>query len=197
MATLTLLQTVTQVRPWPTGGAWNNASLTARVAQKSINYGVTLQAGATGRMLHALNRWLNANGVATATKSAQKIAKAVGVEIAERASLSAAQTGNGVTTNIVDRSGTLGAAQVVITTTIGATPTCTYALEGSLDGAAWAAQEYADSATPTVKTTATFVITTATTKTLIVSDNVAWRFLRITYSANTNVTNTADVFIGG
>lgn len=195
MATLTMLQTTTQVRP-VTGGAWNNVSLTARVAQKNTTYGITLLPGSAGTMLRALNQWLNATGEGTAPRSAEKQARGVGIEIQERGALSTAQTGNGVTTNVVDRAGTLGPAQVIITTTVGATPTCTYLLEGSLDGAAWVAQEYADSATPTVKTTATFVITTATTKTLIVSDNVAWRFLRLTYSLNTNVTNSTDALVG-
>lgn len=195
MATLTMLQTTTQVRP-ATGGAWNNVSLTARVAQKNTTYGLTLPPSFAAAMLRALNSWLNATGEGTATRRAEKTARAVGIEIQERAALSAAQTGNGVTTNVVDRAGTLGPAQVVITTTVGATPTCTYLLEGSLDGSAWVAQEYADSATPATKTTVTFVITTATTKTLIVSDNVPWRFLRLTYSLNTNVTNSVDALVG-
>lgn len=195
MATLTWAQTTTQVRP-VTGGSWNNVSMTARIAQKNTTYGLTLAPGSAHSMLRALNTWLNATGESTAARRAEKGARAVGIEIQERGALSVAQTGTGASTNIVDRGGSLGPAQVVITTTIGATPTCTYLLEGSMDGTAWVAQEYADSATPTVKVTSTFVITTATTKTLIVSDNVPWRFLRLTYSANTNVTNSVDALVG-
>lgn len=111
------------------------------------------------------------------------------------ANLSTAQTGNGASTNIADRiTGAQCAALLKITTTVGATPTCTYAVEGSADGANWFAVAYADSATPETLSVATFVITTATTVYKIMRVNHPWRFLRITYSANTNVTNTADVW---
>jgi hypothetical protein len=42
---------------------------------------------------------------------------------------------------------------------------------------------------------ATFVITTATTVYKILRTGHPWRFLRLTYSANTNVTNTTDVWV--
>ena len=113
---------------------------------------------------------------------------------ANTANLSAAQTGNGVSTNIVDRGGSVRAALLKITTTIGATPTCTYAIEGSPDGTNWFAVSYADSATPTTVSVATFVITTATTVWKILQPDVVWRYLRVTMSANTNVTTTADVW---
>jgi len=114
----------------------------------------------------------------------------------DSANLSNAQTGSGVSTNIADR----GASQVgkaallKITTTIGATPTCTYLIEGSADGTNWFPIPYADSATPATFVVTTFVITTATTAYKILQPNQPWRFARVTYSANTNVTNTADVF---
>lgn len=111
------------------------------------------------------------------------------------ANLSTAQTGNGASTNILDRGGSTDVALVKITTTIGATPTCTYAIEGSPDGTNWYSVPYADSATPTTVSVATFVITTATTAYKIVQPNVPVRYLRLTYSANTNVTNTADVWV--
>lgn len=110
------------------------------------------------------------------------------------ASLSAAQTGNGVSTNIADRGAAVGPALLKVTTTVGATPTCTYALEGSADGTNWFAVAYADSATPETVSVATFAITTATTVYKILRPNMPWRYLRITYSANTNVTTTADVW---
>lgn len=108
--------------------------------------------------------------------------------------LSAAQTGNGASTNVADRGGSLGPALLKITTTVGATPTCTYAIEVSADGTAWLAAAYADSATPTTVSVATFVITTATTVYKVLRAEIPWRFLRVTYSANTNVTNTADLW---
>lgn len=110
-------------------------------------------------------------------------------------SLSAAQAGNGASTNVVDREGGTGPAGVVLTTAIGATPTCTYAVQGSVDGANWYPVEYADSATPATFVIATFTVTTAGVKTLLLPVDRPWRFLRLLYSANTNVTNTADAYI--
>lgn len=109
--------------------------------------------------------------------------------------LSAAQTGNGASANVVDRGGSTGPALLKITTTVGATPTCTYAIEGSADGTNWFNVPYADSATPTTVSVATFAITTATTVYKTIQPNVPVRYLRLTYSANTNVTNTADIWV--
>jgi len=112
------------------------------------------------------------------------------------ANLSNAQTGNGASTNIVDCGGNAArTALVKITTTVGATPTCTYAVEGSADGTDWFPVAYADSATPESVSVATFTITTATTVRKILRPNHPWRFLRLSYSENTNVTNTADVWV--
>lgn len=112
----------------------------------------------------------------------------------DQASLSAAQTGSAASTNIADRGGARGPALLKVTTTVGATPTCTYAIEGSTDGTNWWAIPYADSATPTTVSVATFVITTATTVYKLLQVDQPWRYVRLTYSANTNVTNTADVW---
>lgn len=112
----------------------------------------------------------------------------------DTANLSAAQTGTGQSTNTADRGGTSGATLLKITTTVGATPTVTVAIEGSPDGVNWFNVPYADSATPTVIAVANLVITTATTSYKTIQPNVPVRFLRLTYSANTNVTITADVW---
>lgn len=109
------------------------------------------------------------------------------------ASLSAAQTGNGVSTNVCDRGGSSGPALVTIVTTVGATPTCTYAIEVSVDGADWFPGAYADTSTPGTLSAATFAVTTATTTRKILPADQPWRFARITYSSNTNVTNTASI----
>lgn len=109
--------------------------------------------------------------------------------------LSTAQTGNGQSTNIADRGSDIAdSALLTIVTTVGSTPTCTYAVEGSVDGSDWFAVAFADVATPETVSVATFVITTATTARKILRPNHPWRFLRITYSANTNVTNTATLY---
>lgn len=118
-----------------------------------------------------------------------------GIPATNTASLSSGQTGNGASTNVVDRGDSLGPALLRIVTTVGATPTCTYAIEGSADGSDWFPVAYADAATPETLSVATFVITTATTTRKILRPNHPWQFLRVTYSANTNVTNTADVWV--
>lgn len=108
--------------------------------------------------------------------------------------LSTAQTGNGQSTNAADRGGARGPALLKITTTVGATPTVTVAVEGSADGTNWFNIPYADSATPTTVAVATFAITTATTVYKLLQVDQPWRYVRLTYSANTNVTTTADVW---
>lgn len=115
------------------------------------------------------------------------------------ANLSTAQTGNGVATNAAERRPGLTATSALlrIVTTIGATPTCTYLIEGSPDGAAWfplPTQDVTAAGPPGTLTSATFTITTATTTWKLIPVDTPWTFLRLTYSANTNVTNTADVF---
>lgn len=110
------------------------------------------------------------------------------------AALSTAQTGNGASTNIADRGSGVGPALLTIVTAVGATPTCTYAVEGSVDGSDWFAVAIADAATPETVSVATFAITTATTVRKILRPNHPWRYLRLTYSANTNVTNTASLW---
>lgn len=117
------------------------------------------------------------------------------VKFPNTVNLSNAQTGNGASTNVADRGATTNAALLKITTAVGATPTCTYALEGSPDGTNWFSIPYADSATPTTIAVATFAITSATTVYKLLIVDFAWRFFRITYSANTNVTNTADIWV--
>lgn len=112
----------------------------------------------------------------------------------DSASLSAAQTGTGASTNTADRGGTTGAVLLKLTTTIGATPTVTIAIEGSADGVNFFNVPYADSATPSTVSVANLVVTTATTSYKTIQPNVPVRFIRLTYSANTNVTTTADLF---
>ena len=113
------------------------------------------------------------------------------------ANLSTTQAGNGVTTNIAQRRFAVvpRAALLRIVTAIGATPTCTYQVEGSPDGASWAPMPTYDATGAATPSGATFAITTATTTWRIVPVDLPWTFLRITYSANTNVTNTSDLFV--
>ena len=113
--------------------------------------------------------------------------------------LSSAQTGNGQSTNVADRGTSsavaTGPALLTIVTTVGATPTVTVAIEGSVDGSDWFSVAYATAAAPETVAVSTFAITSATTTRMILRPNHPWRFLRLTYSANTNVTSTATLAV--
>jgi hypothetical protein len=81
-----------------------------------------------------------------------------------------------------------------ITTTVGATPTATFAVQGSKDNSVWFAVDFCDSATPDTFGQATFTMTTATTVQKMVKPGTQMRYLRFNITANTNVTvTTADV----
>lgn len=188
--------------------------------------------------------------------------------------LATALAGTGQTTNVGYRGNPDGAtgqnpAMLRVAATAGATPTCTYQIEGSVDNTDWYPVDYVDltypvinaiaigatgvaaynnnpigvmvaiaggtvtiiavngtttgltsgtffvpaggtititySVTPTTFTTTaaptsemwtrgTFVITSTSTKRLVLRGGIPWTFIRVTMSANTNVTNTIDVF---
>lgn len=116
------------------------------------------------------------------------------------ANLANAQTGSAVSTNVAQRRGAsnqLQAALLRIVTTVGATPTCTYLVEGSPDGSSWfplPSQDITAAGAPGTLTSATFTITTATTTWKLLPVDWPWAYVRVTFSANTNVTNTVDVF---
>lgn len=112
--------------------------------------------------------------------------------------LGTAQTGNVVTTNVAQRRFDLTAtrpAVIRIVTTVGATPTCTYQVEGSADGTSFYPLASYDATGAVSPSGATFTVTSATTTWRVVPVDIPWTYLRITYSANTNVTNTADVWV--
>lgn len=108
--------------------------------------------------------------------------------------LSAAQTGNGDSTNTLDRGVLTGPAAVVITNAAGATPTVTVNIQGSVDGTNFYNVAYSLVATPETVAVGAITITTATTTTYLLRPFHAWRFLKLNYSANTNETLTATAF---
>jgi hypothetical protein len=111
------------------------------------------------------------------------------------ARLSDAQTGDGLSTNVADRGAAIErAALLTITTAVGAEPACTYAVEGSADGTRWFPVLYADPATPETGSVATFFAVDGTVHKILLPGQ-PWRFLRLVYSANNNVTNTADLTV--
>jgi hypothetical protein len=111
------------------------------------------------------------------------------------ANLSTAQTGNGDSTNIAFRGSRAGSGAVVITSAIGATPTVTVNIQGSVDGTQFFNVPYALVATPATFVIAAITITTAVTTSYLLQPNQPWRYLKLAYSANTNVTLTADAYL--
>lgn len=104
------------------------------------------------------------------------------------------QTGNAVSTNVVDRNAGRGPGLLKIVSAIGATPTVTVNIEGSCDGVDWLNVPYATQAAPETPVVAALTITTAVTSYYRLRPLHAWRFLRLVMSANTNVTLTTDYF---
>jgi hypothetical protein len=114
----------------------------------------------------------------------------------EGARLSDSQTGNGDSTNILYRGAGSEDGTVVLTSVIGATPTVTVNIQGSVDGTNWANVPYyagAWAVSPTYVITA-IVITTAVTTMYHIRGTDDYRYLKLAYSANTNVTLTADAY---
>lgn len=109
--------------------------------------------------------------------------------------LSTAQTGNADSTNTIDRGVRADGGAVVITSAIGATPTVTVNILGSADGVNFFNIPYALVATPRTFVVTAVTITTAVTTTYLLQELIPFRFLKLNYSANTNVTLTADAFL--
>lgn len=106
-----------------------------------------------------------------------------------------AQTGNGDSTDILDRGSLAGGGQVKLTSTIGATPTVTVNIQGSLDGTVWFNIPYALVATPRTFVLTALTITTAVTTVYLLQENIPWRYLKTVRSANTNVTLTTKAIV--
>ena len=106
--------------------------------------------------------------------------------------LGSAQTGNVDSTNTLDRGSLTGPGAVVVTTTVGATPTVAVNIQGSADGTNFYNIPYALVATPATFVVSAITITTATTTTYLLQADQSWRYLKLVYSANTNVTLTAN-----
>lgn len=109
--------------------------------------------------------------------------------------LGTAQTGNVDTTNTADRGYTRGGGQVILTSTVGAGPTVTVDIKGSIDGVNWFNVPYALVATPRTFVVSSITVTSAVTTCYLLQENIPWRFLKLSYSANTNVTLTATAWL--
>ncbi|MGH2374666.1 MAG: hypothetical protein ACRDIC_14520 [bacterium] len=110
--------------------------------------------------------------------------------------LSTAQTGIGDSTNVANRGTRPGrGGAVVVASTVGAAPTVTVNIQGSMDGTNYFNIPYALVATPGTFVLTAITITTAVTTAYLLQPDQVWRFLKLVYSANTNVTLTADAYL--
>ena len=109
--------------------------------------------------------------------------------------LGTAQTGNVNTAAQADYNRNFAdPAAIVITSTIGATPTVTVNIRGSVDGVNFYNIPYALVATPSTFTVAAITITTAVTTTYLLQGGQPTVVFRVDYSANTNVTLTTTLY---
>lgn len=98
-------------------------------------------------------------------------------------------------TNTMDRGYTLvGPCLLRVVTTVGGGPTVKVDIEGSMDGTNFYNVSYALPATPTTYTVAQITITSATTNHYILVAGAPWKYLKLVYTLNTNVTLTVDAF---
>ncbi len=109
--------------------------------------------------------------------------------------LCSAQTGTGDSTNIAFRGPRADGGAIVVTSTVGATPTVTVNIQGSVDGTAWFNVPYSLVATPRTFVLTALTITTAVTTTYLLQELVFWQYLKLALSANTNVTLTANAYL--
>lgn len=77
---------------------------------------------------------------------------------------------------------------VIITSTVGSTPTVTVNLQGSMDGTNWYNVPYALVATPRTFVLTAITITSAVTTTYLLQELVAYQYFKFVTTANTNVT---------
>lgn len=101
--------------------------------------------------------------------------------------IATARTGN-FDTDIIDRGALSGPAALLIDTTAGATPTVTANIQGSVDGAVWFNVAYSLVATPTSQVVTAITITTTVKTTYLVAGGYGYRYLKVAFSANTNIT---------
>lgn len=111
--------------------------------------------------------------------------------------LSIAQTGTGDSTNtaVIPKSFWDQPGAIVVTSTIGATPTVTVNVLGSSDNVNFYNIPYSLVATPRTFVVSAITITTAVTTTYILQELIPWQYLKLNYSANTNVTLTATAYL--
>ena len=109
--------------------------------------------------------------------------------------LQSAQTGNADSTNVAMTYVPDRLTAVRIISTVGATPTVTVNIKGSMDGVNFTNVSYSVETTPATIVSTPITITTATSVTYFIQGSVSapWVYLKLVMSANTNVTLTTFV----
>jgi hypothetical protein len=105
-----------------------------------------------------------------------------------------ATTSAATTSAVLDRGSYRGPAALVVTTTVGATPTETLDIQGSVDNVNFYNIAYALVATPNTVAVAQITITSAVSTTYLLLTDQAWRYLRLVTATITNVTTTATYY---
>ena len=105
-----------------------------------------------------------------------------------------ATTSVATTSAVLDRDSYRGPAALVVTTTVGATPTETLDIQGSVDNVNFYNIAYALVATPNTVAVAQITITSAVSTTYLLLTDQAWRYLRLVTASITNVTTTATYY---
>lgn len=117
--------------------------------------------------------------------------------VAYPGNLQTGQTGSADSTNTIQRVGAeanLRQQILRITSTIGATPTVTVNIRGSIDGSTFFNVPYSPLASAAGDwVTTALTITTAVTAYYVLMPGQSWEFLKLVMSANTNVTLTSDL----
>lgn len=117
---------------------------------------------------------------------------AIGALVSGPVTLSNAQTGNGASTNIVDRGPVIGPGLLTIVSVAGATPALNIDIQGSVDASDWFNVAYATTLAPETPVVSQITTITSTTTTrFILRPYHPWRYLRLNYSGNVNMTITA------
>jgi hypothetical protein len=120
-----------------------------------------------------------------------------GPNISQTVNLSTLQATNADSTNTLDRGGVRSVALLQITTVAGATPTVTVNIMGSMDGTNFFNIAYATTAAPETVAVAALVLNqpATTVQYYILRAAHPWRYLKLVYSANTNMQVTSDVTV--
>lgn len=108
--------------------------------------------------------------------------------------LCTALTGNVDSTNTILDVDWGRPSAIEIVSTIGATPTVTVNIRGSIDGVTFYNIPYALVTAPSTFVLTALTITTAVTSWYLLQTGQAWNYVKIVLSANTNVTLTADYY---